>query len=251
MSESSPATGSSPQRKTNIVFCIPGRSFSSRFLQGWTQTLHDLLASGQVNVLLSNEYSSLVHFARARCLGLSVDRGPVQKPWNGAVPYDVMVWIDSDIVFRSRDVIELIQATAQYPVVSGIYMMEGPHQQFCAVENWDTDYYLKNDCSFPFLTAERIRAWTEANGTPFMPCAHVGMGFCAFRYGIFEDPRLQYPYFYAPLQQIRTGRADVPVYQDLWGEDAALFRNLTEAGIIPHVMVKTDLRVGHEKTVVL
>jgi hypothetical protein len=250
MSTEAPPTSAPRTRKTNIVFCIPGRTFSSRFLQGWTQTLHDLLASGQVNVLLSNEYSSLVHFARARCLGLSVDRGPVQKPWNGTVPYDVMVWIDSDMVFRSRDVIELIQATEQHPVVSGIYMMED-REHFCAVESWDTDYYLRNDCSFRFLTAERIREWNETQGSPFMPCAHVGMGFCAFRHGVFEDPRLQYPYFFRPLQQISTGRADIPVYQDLCGEDASLFRNLTEAGIIPHVMVKTDLRVGHEKTVVL
>ena len=246
----SSSTASAP-RKTNIVFCIPGRSFSSSFLQGWTQTLHDLLMSGQVNVLLSNEYSSMVHFARAKCLGLSVDRGPEQKPWNGTVPYDVMVWIDSDIVFRSRDVIDLIQATELYPVVSGIYMLEGPSRHFCAVENLDPEEYLQNDCSFRFLSAERIREWNESRGTPFMPCAYVGMGFCAFRYGILEDPRLKYPYFYSPLQQISTGRADVPVIQDLAGEDASLFRNLREAGIIEHVMVKTDLRVGHEKSTIL
>ena len=250
MSARSPASAETSNRRTTVVFCIPGRSFSGSFLQSWTHTLHDLLLSGQVNVLLSNEYSSLVHFARAKCLGLSVDRGPVQKPWNGAVAYDVMVWIDSDMVFRSRDVIELIKATELYPVVSGIYMMED-RQHFCAVENWDTDYYLRNGCSFPFLTAERIREGTQANGTPFMPCAHVGLGFCAFRYGIFEDPRLEYPYFHRPVQKILTGRPDVPVYQDLSGEDAALFRNLTDAGIIEHVMVKTDLRVGHEKSVVL
>jgi len=248
MSSSSPASPGT--RKTTIVFCVPGRSFSSSFLAGWTHTLHDLLTSGKVNVLLSNGYSSCVHFARAKCLGLSLDRGPVQKPWNGTVQYDVMVWIDSDIVFRSRDVIELIEATEQYPVVSGIYMMED-RKSFCAVQHRDTDYFLRNDCQFEYLTAESIREWTESKGTPFMPCAYVGMGFCAFRYGIFEDPRLQYPYFYSPLRKISTGRADIPVYQDLPGEDASLFYNLTEAGIIPHVMVKTDLRVGHEKSAIL
>jgi hypothetical protein len=53
------------------------------------------------------------------------------------------------------------------------------------------------------------------------------------------------------VQSIRTGRADVPEYRDFSSEDASLFRNLTEAGIISCIMVKTDLRVGHEKSTIL
>jgi hypothetical protein len=242
--------GSPSRAKKTLLFCVPGRSFSNRFLMGWTETLHALLESGEFNVLLSNQYASCVHIARAACLGLAVDRGPTQKPFDGKVPYDVLVWIDSDIVFRPRDVADLIQATEHYPLVSGIYMMED-RVHYCAVEKWDTDYYLKNDCTFEFLTQDRIREWTRTTGSAFMPCAYAGLGFCAFRYGVLEDPRLQYPYFYTPLQTIPTGRADVPEYRDLSSEDVSLFRNLTEAGIVPHVMVKTDLRVGHEKSVVL
>ena len=67
---------STPAKKT-VVFCVPGRTFSNNFLQSWTETLSDLLKSGHFNVLLSNEYSSCVHIARAKCLGLSVDRGGV------------------------------------------------------------------------------------------------------------------------------------------------------------------------------
>jgi hypothetical protein len=239
---------STPAKKT-VVFCVPGRTFSNNFLQSWTETLSDLLKSGNFNVLLSNEYSSCVHLARARCLGLSVDRGPVQKPWNGEVPYDVLVWIDSDMVFRSRDVLDLIQATEQYPVVSGLYMMDD-RQHFCAVEKFDNDYFVRN-CHFEALTAARISEWTRQTGNPYLPCVFVGLGFCAFRHGILEDPRLKYPYFYSPVQSIKTGRADVPEYRDLVSEDASLFHNLIEAGLISSIMVKTDLRVGHEKSTIL
>ena len=100
---------SAPAKK-KVVFCVPGRTFSNHFLQSWTETLHDLVKSGSFDVMLSNQYASCVHIARAKCLGLSVDRGPVQKPWNGTLPYDVLVWIDSDMVFRSRDVLDLIRA---------------------------------------------------------------------------------------------------------------------------------------------
>ena len=53
------------------------------------------------------------------------------------------------------------------------------------------------------------------------------------------------------MQTIRTGRADVPEYRDFSSEDASLYQNLIGAGIIYSVMLKTDLRVGHEKTAII
>jgi hypothetical protein len=239
---------STPARKT-VVFCVPGRTFSNNFLRSWTGTVLDLETSGQFRVVLSNEFSSCVHIARARCLGLSVERGPVQKPWDGQLPYDVLVWIDSDMVFRSRDVLDLIQATEQHPVVSGLYMLED-RQHFCAIEKFDDAYFVRNG-NYEALTPARVGEWNRQTGNPYLPCTFVGLGFCAFRHGILEDPRLKYPYFYSPVQSIKTGRADVPEYRDLLSEDASLFHNLIEAGIIPNVMLKTDLRVGHEKSAII
>lgn len=248
-----PATESAPAppAKKTVVFCLPGNSFSNRFLISWTQTLHDLWESGKYNVLVSNQYSSCVHFSRAKCLGAAVTRGPRQVPFGGQVPYDVLVWIDSDIVFTAKDVIVLIESALQHhPVVSGLYMMEDG-QNFCAVENWDTAYYIQNGGCFEFLKPERVKAYTETAGTVYMPCAYAGLGFCAMRYGVMEDPRLNYPWFYTDKQVIQTGQADIPEYHDLASEDVSLFRNLTEKGVIPAVMVRCDLRVGHEKKVVL
>jgi len=242
-------SSTSPSARKTVVFCVPGRTFSNNFLRSWTETLLDLETSGQFRVVLSNEFSSCVHIARARCLGLSVERGPVQKPWNGELPYDVLVWIDSDMVFRSRDVLELIEATEKYPAVSGLYMLED-RQHFCAIEKFDEEYFVRNG-HFEALTPARVGEWNRQTGNPYLPCAFVGLGFCAFRRGVLEDPRLKYPYFYSPVQTIRTGRADVPEYRDFSSEDASLFHNLIEAGIISSVMLKTDLRVGHEKTAII
>ena len=242
-------SSSSASAKKTVVFCVPGRTFSNHFLRSWTATLLDLETSGQFRVVLSNEFSSCVHIARALCLGLSVERGPMQKPWNGELPYDVLVWIDSDMVFRSRDVLDLIEATEQHPVVSGLYMLED-RQHFCAIEKFDDEYFIRNG-HYEALTPARVGEWNRQTGNPYLPCAFVGLGFCAFRHGILEDPRLKYPYFYSPVQTIRTGRADVPEYRDFLSEDASLFHNLTEAGIISSIMVKTDLRVGHEKTAII
>jgi len=82
-----------------------------------------------------------------------------------------------------------------------------------------------------------------------MPCAYAGLGFCAFRHGVFEDERLTYPWFYTNTQVIKTGREEVPEYHDLASEDVSLFRNLTEKGVIPAVMVKMRSPRGSRKEI--
>ena len=44
----------------------------------------------------------MVNFARCKCLGANVLRGPKQIPWDGKLKYDYQLWIDSDIVFDTN-----------------------------------------------------------------------------------------------------------------------------------------------------
>ena len=44
----------------------------------------------------------MVNFARCKCLGANVLRGPNQIPWDGKLAYDYQLWIDSDIVFDTN-----------------------------------------------------------------------------------------------------------------------------------------------------
>lgn len=244
------APAAAPAQKTRVVFCLPGRTFSNRFLLSWTQTVVEMANSGKYSFMISQNYSSFVSFARALCLGYDVTRGSKQKPFNSEIPYDVIVWIDSDIVYNYQLVDRLITLCMEKsPVVSGIYAMEGG-QAFCAVQKWDQEYYLKNG-SFEFLSADAANAYIKETGSNLMPCVYAGMGFMAIRQGVLEDERLAYPPFHRPLERIPTGREDVAEYVDSTSEDVALMRNLEDAGIIDHVLVDLSLRVGHEKMVVL
>ena len=47
----------------------------------------------------------MVNFARCKCLGANVLRGPDQIPWDGKLNYDYQLWIDSDIVFNTESFI--------------------------------------------------------------------------------------------------------------------------------------------------
>ena len=75
-----------------IVFCLPGRGVSYTFLKNFVQLCFDLVQNG-ANIQISQDYSSMVNFARCKCLGANVLRGPDQIPWDGKLKYDYQLWI--------------------------------------------------------------------------------------------------------------------------------------------------------------
>ncbi len=85
----------------SIVFCLPGRGCSFQFLKSFVQLCFDMVQNG-MSIQISQDYSSMVNFARCKCLGANVLRGPKQKPWDGKLDYDYQLWIDSDIVFNTE-----------------------------------------------------------------------------------------------------------------------------------------------------
>lgn len=220
-----------------VIIALPGREFSGTFLVQWSQTLMELTRRGY-QVIMLNEYSSFVPFARMKTLGLDVLRGATQEPFGGQVDYDAWVTIDSDIVFTPEQVIELIEDTKTYPVVSGLYRMTDM-KHFAAVKEWDIDYFKKTG-SFQFLTQEDIDASDQ-----YMTVAYNGMGFFACRKGIIEN--LKYPYFSYPLIEVEAENGKL--IKDMCSEDVAFCKNLKDAGY--RVIVNTKLRVGHEKTLVI
>ena len=127
-------------KQLNIIFCIPGNSFSNKFLQCWT----NLLAwchSNNITPYLSTAYSSNVFFVRNMCLkGNNLD-GIHQKPFQGKINYDYIMWIDSDQVFSPEQFSQLLKHDKD--IVSGMYIM-ADNMHYAVVENIDTKYLLEN-----------------------------------------------------------------------------------------------------------
>ena len=220
-----------------VVIALPGREYSGSFLKNWSETLVVLTQKGY-QVSLVNEYSSFVPFSRMKTLGLNVMRGATQIPFNGELDYDVWLTIDSDIFFIPEQVIELIEDTDKYPVVSGLYRMSDL-KHYAAVKEWDMEFFKKHG-TFDFIRVDEL----DTN-EKYMKVAYNGMGFFACRKGVIEN--LKYPYFSYPLIEIET--EDGKVLRDMCSEDVAFCKNLKDAGY--DVIVNTNLRVGHEKTLVI
>lgn len=248
MSDESPATSSAPApeqqaQKKRVMIGLTGTHFSNNFLLAWTQSMYALWGTGKYEIMICPGQSSFVSFARMKTLGLDVMRGKDQKPFNN-IPFDVWVTIDSDIVWKAEQLIELIESTALHPVVSGCYMMSDLTHYAC-VKDWDESFFAQHG-TFQFLTPADVAEWRKAtDNATFMPVSYNGMGFWAMRKDVFE--KLEYPFFFQGLQHISTSEGKELV--DMCSEDVAFCKNIAAAGY--NVMLHTGLRVGHEKPLVI
>lgn len=224
-----------------VVFCVPGRTFSREFLISWSSLLSECIGRG-VTPILSQQYSSVVHFARAKCLGADVTKGAAQKPFQGQLPYDYIMWVDSDMVFNSADFFKLLESP--HVVTSGLYMMDD-RKSYAVVKHWDVAHFRENG-AFQFMD----QAAVDAEADRYVPVSYAGMGWMLIKAGALES--LPYPWFTHDLQRIPPGteapEAGVEMV-DMCSEDVALCRNFAEAGIRVHV--DKTCRVGHLKSFVI
>lgn len=219
-----------PSAPLTVVFCLPGSSYSGRFLQCWTDLVTWCLANG-IRPLLSQRYSCNIYYVRTMCLGADVLRGPKQKPFDGKLVYDYLMWIDSDMVFTPAQFQRLLSHQAD--IVAGLYRMEDG-RQLAAVKDWDEEHFAKHG-AFQFLGPEDVRDAQE-----LIEVAYAGMGFMLVRQGVFE--KLEYPWF-KPVEK-RIGDA-----VDFTMEDVAFCLRAREIGF--RILVDPAVGVGHEKQVVL
>ena len=105
----------------SVVFCLPGRGVSYTYLKNFVSLCFELVQQG-ASIQISQDYSSMVNFARCKCLGANVLRGPDQLPWDGKLTYDYQLWIDSDIVFGIEQFYRLV--CMDKDIASGWYVTE-------------------------------------------------------------------------------------------------------------------------------
>ena len=213
-----------------IIFCIPGAQFSYRFLQCWTNLVFWSLQNN-INPILSNSIDSNVYFVRSKILGGSSLRGKNQKPFNGTIDYDYIMFIDSDIIFSPEDIAQLINSDKD--ICCGAYLMDGG-SHYAIVEEFDNKYFLENG-TFKFLNKNDLN-----NKNDLFNVTYCGMGFMLIKKNVIET--LEYPWFYA--DKIIFNNEIV----EFTSEDVAFCLSLIKKGFT--IYIDPKVRVGHEKTIV-
>jgi hypothetical protein len=225
-----------------IVFALPGDNFSSKFLISWSATISKLWETRRYDIMISPATGSYVPFVRMTTLGLDVLRGENQKPFNGQ-HFDVWITIDSDIIFTCEQVIKLIESTDEHPVVAGMYRM-ADLVNYAFVKDWDETYFNEK-WVFQFITPEDIEKWKNETNFKYFPVVYSGLGFMAIRKEVFD--KIKYPYFDSEILTITN--QDGTVIRDICSEDVSLCKKITREGY--QIMINTDIRVGHLKSLII
>ena len=223
-------------KKPTIVLCIPGRNFSNKFLMSWTELITNLIRMG-FTIRISQKYTSNVYYVRNMCLGGDVMRGINQKPFDGKLDYDYLMWIDSDMVFTTQQFLKLLQHDKD--IVSGLYLMDGG-KNYATVKDWDLEFFRKNSY-FQFLSPKDIQTWNQKNPGKLMEVEYTGFGWMLIKKGVFES--LKYPWF-SPIYENKIH----PGVVDFCSEDVSFCQKILKKGY--KIYVDPTIILGHEKTFV-
>ena len=91
------------EKQKVIIFCIPGSTFNSRFVLGWSELLLKCLLNNYRPVLCQ-ENDRNIFIERNKCLGGNIlQDNKDQKPFQGSAEYDYIVWINPNniIIFST------------------------------------------------------------------------------------------------------------------------------------------------------
>mgnify|MGYP003644841368 FL=1 len=227
-------TPTQPLKK--VIISLPGKEYSSSFLMSWSETLLKLTQQGY-QVALTSDYSEYTPFTRMKSLGLDNLRGNDQKPFDGKVDYDVWLTIDSNIIFSPKQVIELIEDTDKYPVISGVHRLPDM-KSISAVRTLSDEYFHENGAY------EYIKVDTLDKDIKHFDVEYSSMGFMACKKGVIES--LTHPYFNYPVKECQVGDKTI---SHILPDDASFCKRLADAG--HKITVNTDLFVGNEKRLII
>ena len=231
-----------------IVFCLPGRGVSYTFLKNFVQLCFDLVQNG-MSIQISQAYSSMVNFARCKCLGANVLRGPDQLPWDGKLKYDYQLWIDSDIVFNPEKFWQLcdlalpeeavnedgsIDEEKERKIAAGWYSTEDGRTT--SVAHWLDEDDFRNTGGV--MNHEMVDSISKRN-KPFT-VDYTGFGWVMIKHGVWENEEMKYPWFAPKMQVFESGEV-----QDMCGEDVSFCLDAMDAGMA--IWCDPRIRVGHEK----
>ena len=207
-----------------VIFCIPGNSFSNRFLKSWTR-LTQALNEKNIEYELMCNYTPNVYYVRSILLGGNHPAGIKQVPWQGKKEYDYIMWIDSDQVFEPEDFFKLLEHDKD--IISGLYLRKPKGD---SLEDIPTFFAC-------FVDEFRGLFTNEITGG-LMKVRANGMGWMLVKKGVFE--KISYPWF-GPIQT-----NDGIGYH---GEDTSFQIRAKVAGF--DSWVDSSVIVGHEKSIVL
>ena len=223
------------QTGPRIVLCAPGEHFHKDVVMDLTRFLFEAKNAGW-DVVFSMDYDPNVYYVRNKLLGGDVGRGPSQKPFDGKIDYDYVLWIDSDIRFTFKMVQKLL--SHKKDVVCGIYRMKDL-KNFAVVKDMDDAYFAEHKC-YKFYNIDDFKKSNEENNLDPFKVDYTGMGMCLVSKKALES--LEYPWF-------RPIWMNINEMKDFTSEDVGFCVQLRKAGF--EIWCDPAVVAGHVKSLAI
>lgn len=167
-----------------VILCLPLGSCSGKFFDSWNNFLKEIRETHpEIEINISRHHASVYYYSRNGALGGNVLSGKYQKPWQGDLQYDVLVWINSNIIFSTEQFLKLINS--KYSILGGYYKVDD--NCVSVVKKWDWSS-IKTTAQPNWMEYQKIKESTE----PFI-VDYCAMDFIACKKGSFES--INYPWF--------------------------------------------------------
>ena len=227
--------GTSQQEKQQekqkvIIFCIPGSTFNSRFVLGWSELLLKCLLNNYRPVLCQ-ENDRNIFIERNKCLGGNIlQDNKDQKPFQGSAEYDYIVWINPNVIFTFEDLEKLLKS--DYDVTSGVYTLSVPGDITNVVQKFDHKFY-KEKGTFNFLTNDEIVKMDKVDNRYF-EADFVDFGWVCLKKGISE--KIEYPWFEPYTKEDRVS---------LFTDSYSYCKKLKEKGV--KIMIDSNIKMNYSE----
>lgn len=226
-----------------IAFARPGWNYTTDWVSCWTETMFYCIQNG-IEVIDCPASFHNIHMVRDMVLGVNMGRVG-QKPFNGELDYDYIMWLDSDQIWKPEQIQKLIDADED--IVSGWYSLGGTNGQGACI-GWCDVPTLISKGGMPCMTMKEVKdARRNSKGlvdlasfNPQYEHPWIGMGFMLMKRGVLE--KIPYPWFYD--NNIIAG--DIIGNR---GDDITFCKKAHEAGFRLYLM--PEVRVGHQKLAVM
>jgi hypothetical protein len=214
------------QQHVNVVICTPGHSLMSAYNKSLLATIAELSKQG-ITWAWSNEYSSHVADAREITLSGTYHNDPgEQRPFQGVLTYDKLMWIDSDIAWTPDDFLKLYNSDKE--IISGAYLLAGGEV-----------VAYKKLMGSPFIH-EEVLSMKEP-----VKVFGLGFGFICIKSGIFE--KMTRPWFQSIPATTKIGEKEYTF--PIMGEDISWCHRAQGLGY--DLWFDPTVRVTHHKTMKL
>ena len=211
----------------NLMICTPGHSMMGSYVK----SLLDLSAElnkQEITWGFANDYSSHVADARELTLsGTKTNSLSENRPFEGKLTYDKLMWIDSDIAFTPEDVIALYNS--EKDIISGAYLLAGGEVMA---------YREQLGAPYTYEEVKKMKELVQVGG--------VGFGFVCVKSGVFES--LARPWFQSAITTTHFEEGENFTFAMI-GEDLSWCEHAKQKGY--EIWFNPNIRVTHHKTMKL